>query len=298
MRPSLLVAALLLVGGIARADVVADVRGALAAGDVVAARRAWAEAHAAEGDSPAVLEARSWLARGALAAHRLDEAQADARATREAATKALGQRPLDAEPRLPIALGAAFEVEAQVLAARGERARAVTLLKDALGRFGDTSIAMRLRKNLNLMTLEGALAPELEREPHLGAAVPTLTSLRGQPVLLFFWAYWCPDCKAMVPTVAALARELAPKGLVLIAPTQSYGAPLATVEEVRHRAYAALGEAPTPISDANFARWGASSMPTIVVIDRAGKVALYHPGAMSYRELQPILVAAAAAPRR
>jgi thioredoxin-related protein len=67
---------------------------------------------------------------------------------------------------------------------------------------------------------------------------------------------------------------------------------MAEVDAVRRSAYAALGDAPVPVSDANFARYGASSMPTIVVIDRAGKVALYHPGKMTYAELKPILAAA------
>ena len=56
---------------------------------------------------------------------------------------------------------------------------------------------------------------------------------------------------------------------------------------------APLGDAPAPVSAANFTRYGASSVPTIVVINRAGNVTLYHPGKMTYEELQPILAAAA-----
>jgi len=51
---------------------------------------------------------------------------------------------------------------------------------------------------------------------------------------------------------------------------------------------------PAPVSGAIFARYGVSTTPTLVLIDRAGIVRLYHPGAMKQDELeariQPLLV--------
>ena len=40
------------------------------------------------------------------------------------------------------------------------------------------------------------------------------------------------------------------------------------------------------VSEANFTRYGASTTPTLVLIDRAGIVRLYHPGAMTYADLR------------
>jgi hypothetical protein len=42
-----------------------------------------------------------------------------------------------------------------------------------------------------------------------------------------------------------------------------------------------------PISDENFKVYGASTTPTLVLVDKAGVVRMYHPGRMSYEELQP-----------
>ena len=42
------------------------------------------------------------------------------------------------------------------------------------------------------------------------------------------------------------------------------------------------------MSEENFRRYGASTTPTLVLIDRAGIVRLY-PGAMTYEELRPLV---------
>jgi thiol-disulfide isomerase/thioredoxin len=42
----------------------------------------------------------------------------------------------------------------------------------------------------------------------------TLADLRGKPVLLHFWATWCPPCKEELPGLIELARELARDGRV------------------------------------------------------------------------------------
>ena len=42
---------------------------------------------------------------------------------------------------------------------------------------------------------------------------------------------------------------------------------------------------PAPLSNANFARYGASSTPTLVLVDRKGIVSWYHPGAATEQEL-------------
>jgi hypothetical protein len=51
---------------------------------------------------------------------------------------------------------------------------------------------------------------------------------------------------------------------------------------------------PVPLSKQNFNAYGASTTPTLVVLNRAGQVAMYHPGALSYDELRAAVQKAAA----
>ncbi|MGB9071404.1 MAG: TlpA disulfide reductase family protein [Terriglobales bacterium] len=290
---------------IVRAGVIDDVRVQLARNSYSAAEAELREYKAQHGVTPEYLEALSWMARGAASLRQWNQATAYANQTRSLGEHELVKRKLDAEPHLPIALGAAYEVLAEGMVEKGQHTQAVSLLRSALARYGNTSIRPRLQKNLNLLSLVGQPAPPLQATQYLGPKPPVLASLKGSPVLLFFWAHWCGDCKAEVPIIARLRQEFAPQGLVVIAPTQLYGYAAqgadatpakerAYIESVRQRYYSSLLDMPAPLSQQNFNAYGASTTPTLVVLNRAGQVAMYHPGALSYDELRSALQKAAA----
>jgi hypothetical protein len=65
----------------------------------------------------------------------------------------LKQVPLDSEPHLPIALGAAIEVRGLALAAEGHRAAAKAYLLAEGKKYGTSSIGDRIQKNVNLIAL-------------------------------------------------------------------------------------------------------------------------------------------------
>jgi thiol-disulfide isomerase/thioredoxin len=279
-------------------SIVNSVRGLIAQHDLPGAERVARAWQARNPASPELAAALSWLARANLEAKNLDQADAFAAEAGKMASRFLIGQKLDDDPWLPTAVGASIEIHAQVLAARGERAEAIDYLRGQLKQFAGTSLPERIHKNINLLGLEGKPAPPLDltAAQWLGARPPSLATLRGHPILLFFWAHWCSDCKAEVAIVANLRRTFAPQGLVVIGPTRLYGyvaggedAPPAKekpyIEEVRRRFYAALPDMPVPLSTANFIAYGASTTPTLVLIDRAGVVRYYHPGAVPEAEL-------------
>jgi thiol-disulfide isomerase/thioredoxin len=291
----------------AQGDLVGNVQAQLAQSSFSSAEAELRAYKAQHGVTPEYLEALSWMARAAASMNQWDQAAAYATETRRLSEQQLttAKRKLDAEPHLPLALGAAYEVLAQGMAEQGQYAKAVSLLRSALARYGNTSIRARLQKNLNLLALVGQPAPHLQATQYLGPKPPALASLKGSPVLLFFWAHWCVDCKAEVPVSARLRQEFAREGLVVIGPTQLYGyaaqgadaSPAqerAYIESGRQRYYSSLPDMPVPLSQRNFNAYGASTTPTLVVLNRAGQVAMYHPGALSYDELRSAVQKAAA----
>jgi len=277
-------------------SLVNSVRALIARQDLAAADGAARAYRSKAGTTPELAAALSWLARAALEGGNLVRADAYAVETRELGLKLLGGGRLDDDAWLPTAMGASIEVHAQVLAARGERAEAIEFLREQLKQFAATSLPERIRKNINLLTLEGKPAPALDAAQWLGSKPRSLAALRGHPVLLFFWAHWCSDCKAEVAVLANLKQTFAPQGLIVVGPTRLYGyvaggeaaAPAsekAYIEKIRAQYYSALGDMAVPLSAANFLAYGASSTPTLALIDRAGVVRYYHPGAVSEAEL-------------
>jgi thiol-disulfide isomerase/thioredoxin len=277
-------------------SLVNDVRALIAHHDLAAAEQAVRAAQMRGASASEVAASVSWLARGALDARQFDRADQFASEARKLSVDLLRTRPLDADPWLPTALGASIEVHAQALAARGEGAEAVAFLRQQIAVYGRTSIGERMRKDLNLLSLEGKPAPPIEFTDWLGARPRPLSALRGHPVLLFFWAHWCSDCKGEVAILASLMKTYGPQGLVLEAPTRYYGyiaggedaTPVIEkpyIERVRNQFYGALDGMAAPISAPAFLAYGASTTPTLALIDRTGIVRFYHPGAASEAEL-------------
>lgn len=281
----------------AQPQIVTYVLLSLQRGDLDSASALVAQYRRLNGDTPEAMDALSWLARGELTMGHLDRAWADAAEVKRVSQAALGTRKLDAEPYLPLALGAAYEIQAGVLAQKHEGTQAIALLQSALRTWRGTSIEDRLQQGLNFLTLEGKPVPPLRESDWIGARPSPQSAWRGKVVLLFFWAHWCSDCKQDAPVIAKVAAELEPKGLIVVAPTRLYGytaqdehaSPAeekAFVEKVFAKFYASIPRVQVPLNAANFQRFGASTTPTIVLVDRRGIVRLYHPGLMREDELR------------
>lgn len=280
---------------------VSGIRSKISAGDLLSAESILEVHRARNGENGPYLVGLSWLARGALllgetakARRYVDDVRARCAAKLAAGTK------LEDDHDVEIALGAAIEVEAQMIQrARGARPAAEFIRKELPGIQGPVALRSRLHKRLNLLSLVGSPAPEIVVEDFLGPHPVTLAELRGKPAVLFLWDKSCGDCRAQSATLAKIQSRYAEKGLQTVALTRYHEeapdrpAEKARVDSVWKADYKDVGEVPIVFSTASMVRYGGSSTPTFVFVDRAGTVRGYTPTRLTEAEfdraLEPIL---------
>ena len=62
----------------------------------------------------------------------------------------------------------------------------------------------------------GDRAPDFQLQNLYGQSV-SLSDQRGLPVLINFWATWCPPCRGEMPYIQGIYEEWSDKGLVVLA---------------------------------------------------------------------------------
>lgn len=116
-------------------------------------------------------------------------------------------------------------------------------------------------------SLIGQVPPDVNATRVVGSDPVSLGDLRGRVVIVDFWATWCGPCTATMPLLDRMHVQNHARGLTVLGLTEE---PRPTVEDHLRR----LPVRYTVAQDVGrtTARYGVSALPTLVVIDRAGKV--------------------------
>jgi cytochrome c-type biogenesis protein len=95
-----------------------------------------------------------------------------------------------------------------------------------------------------------------------------LSEMKGQVVLLNFWATWCVPCRSEIPSLNALEKDLAARGFKVLGVSTSDSAELIRdyQKDVRQDYTVAVGD------DGVANKYSVGVLPTTFIIDRAGNI--------------------------
>ena len=128
--------------------------------------------------------------------------------------------------------------------------------------------------------------------PDLQGRKVSLASLRGRPVLVNFFATWCPPCRAELPALQALAR---PDCLQVIGIAESSGDAAAVAAFVRERGVTY----PVLLDDGSAgAGYSVVTLPHSVLIDAEGGLAGTFDGAVTASGVTKVVHSILKAPPR
>jgi cytochrome c biogenesis protein CcmG/thiol:disulfide interchange protein DsbE len=121
--------------------------------------------------------------------------------------------------------------------------------------------------------------------PVLGGGELALEQLRGQPVILDFWATWCAPCVHQIPVLNAFHQRYGDRVAVLGISVDVRGeeavGPFADEHEMAYRIL---------LGDERLAQeYGAFGFPTLYVIGPDGVISVAHVGLISIEELEDAL---------
>lgn len=121
-------------------------------------------------------------------------------------------------------------------------------------------------------------APDFKLKDMDGNEV-TKASLAGKPVILNFWATWCPPCRAEIPAMNRAWHKIKDKGVAMVA---------IDVGEDEDTVFAFQGEYPIDFtilldeSGQEIKRWPVRGVPTTFVLDPQGRMVYRAAGAREW----------------
>lgn len=150
-------------------------------------------------------------------------------------------------------------------------------------------LALLPRFKGSLSPLEGKIAPDVTFSMVANGASEAplqISGYKGRPMVLDFWATWCGPCTLQAPILDRVAKRYESRGLVVLGVNVDDPPEVARQHALRQRL-----SYPIVIDSARDAsrKYGVEKLPSLVVIDREGKVVKYMTGLVDEASLDEVV---------
>jgi cytochrome c biogenesis protein CcmG/thiol:disulfide interchange protein DsbE len=109
-----------------------------------------------------------------------------------------------------------------------------------------------------------------------------VAELRGQPVVLNFWASWCVPCKQEAPLLAAAARERRGEVVFLGIDVQDFKSDARRFLRRFKTNYVSVRDG----GGSTYAGYGLTGVPETYYLDARGRIVAHSPGEVRRSELE------------
>ena len=134
-------------------------------------------------------------------------------------------------------------------------------------------------------------APEFVKANWINSDPLTLEKLRGRVVLVEFWTFGCYNCRNTLPSVKEWDARYRERGLTIVGVHTPEMASECIIDNVR-REVPALGIRYPVVTDNDYTTWkayGVEAWPTILVVDKQGRIRWLHVGEGRYDETESVI---------
>ncbi|NQZ81804.1 MAG: TlpA family protein disulfide reductase [Colwellia sp.] len=113
-----------------------------------------------------------------------------------------------------------------------------------------------------------SIAPDWQLKTQDGTAI-SLSQYQGKPIILHFWATWCPYCKKLQPELVRLQKEYQSTDVQIVSISFNEDDGAMPQDEIKSRGYDFI----TAVNGDNIAElYGVRGTPTTFFINRAGEI--------------------------
>jgi thiol-disulfide isomerase/thioredoxin len=134
-------------------------------------------------------------------------------------------------------------------------------------------------------------APEFAKGDWINSDPLTLNKLRGRVVLVEFWTFGCYNCRNTLPSVKEWDAKYRERGLTIVGVHTPETNSEYSIDNVR-REVPGLGIKYPVVTDNDYTTWKAYNVeawPTILVVDKQGRIRWLHVGEGKYDETESVI---------